>query len=454
MPEQGLRGSKFRLKLIYFLGVTALVVGGFIYYRNSRINDPRPLDNLSLDKVYIITRSYGGQMTRAIRNMMMQQCWAGTFRTTKVAVVEPFSTESTLVNTPQIWSEVSKGKFNTAVRFSDYYDLKYYNKQSMKHKGARLVCWEDFLHEAPRKAIAISIPSHSCSGLSAPDCSYSKSFTSFINSLHKMGFDIINYICLSCHSMPLNLQKFTKLMFGNHNISKISIFMDTWRNYGFTHSWLQVPDHCKLSEEPQHSSDRLIPSSLVVQHSKYYLNRFIKGKNVTTIMLRIERFLTLAATGRSNETVESCLKKTVQVCNKIKSVQDGVFTALDVGKYGSGRMQSERVMSHFGKISVDSIKKNVVLFFKQVYNGTLTLKNWEDTFEKITGGKTERGYIAMVQQNIASESNCLILMGGGSFQQVAAQRYLHNHKDLKNPCLYTVCASNSFTKSLLYRTQV
>ena len=45
-------------------------------------------------------------------------------------------------------------------------------------------------------------------------------------------------------------------------------------------------------------------------------------------------------------------------------------------------------------------------------------------------------YIATLQQSIAAHSDCLILMGGGSFQQLTAVQHIHSHG---KACFHTVC---------------
>ena len=165
-------------------------------------------------------------------------------------------------------------------------------------------------------------------------------------------------------------------------------------------------------------------------------------------MLRIERFLTLAVSGRSNESVESCLKKTISIHDDIVDSMEntGTYVTVDIGKYGSGIMQKEGVVSQFGKGSIESITTSVESIFHHLFDTPLTLEKWENTFVNATNGIVERGYIAMLQQNIASQADCLILMGGGSFQQVAGIQYLNN-RGRRSLCLHTVCVSKSFKKT-------
>lgn len=431
-------------KLLYWFGagmILLAVLFAFVKLRWSSPSSNFPV--LRTKKAYFITQTYGGQMTRAIRNMMVQQCWAGAVQNTNISIIEPFSVESQLLQMPRIWNELGKGFLDYAARFSEYYDMANYNMQSMGVGSAHLISWEEFVHSAPRVAIVVKIPTYSCKKVfahAADQCLYSASFRAYISALTDMGFIVIRNICLKCNT----LHKLEDLLFSNSNNSEVSVFINSWRNFQFVSSFIQVPGHCKLAEKPE-SSNFLIPSSLVMHHSKFYVDNFIRKKSYVGIMLRIERFLTLAASGRSSESIESCLNKTLIVYDKLMSLKRnvGAYITVDIGKYGSGIMQKEGAVAQFGKGSIGFITNLVESVFKHIYNATVTLEDWENTFVNTTGGKLERGYIAMLQRNIASQSDCLILMGGGSFQQVAGFQYLNNKKGAK-PCIHTVCVSNSF----------
>lgn len=431
------------LRKASLLGVIFFIM--LIYYKFKKTVVSQPSVG---GRVYIITQTYGGQMTRAIRNMMVQQCWGGTFQKgERVYIVEPFSSESELIHDPQLWN--GKGYLDTIARFSDYYDMEFYNELSVKKKGVKLISWEVFRDEAPRTVIVVSIPTRRClfdyQILEKKDCVISKKFNLFINGLIGYGFQVNTTICLTCSALqkPMLLQDFRKLLLNRHN--EITIVINSWRNYEFTLSWLQLPQYCRHAESPR-SSDQLVPSSLIINHTRHYLNYFIKKKRIISIMLRIERFLTLSSSGRLNESVQSCLNKTLSIYDTIFSPKtDDTFITVDIGRYGSGIMQNKKEVSFFGKGSIESITESVEYTFNHIYKGKLSLTEWEETFDKSTNGMRERGYIAMLQRNIASESDCLILMGGGSFQQVAAFQYLNNIKQKgMTPFLYTICVADSF----------
>ena len=205
-----------------------------------------------------------------------------------------------------------------------------------------------------------------------------------------------------------------------------------------------------MAEDPI-SSKRLIPSKSVVENTQYYKRHILRSDKVVAVMFRIERFLTLKVSGRSDESVQSCINKALAIHDKIRITNNelsdsGTFLTLDIGRFGSGIMQNEEVVKRFGQDSLKSIRGTVSKAVHDLYNGKYTIKTWEDTFVEASGGIEERGYIAMLQRNIATEADCLILMGGGSFQQVAAFQYIKNHPDPSTRCLHTVCTVDDFAK--------
>ena len=386
-------------------------------------------------------------MTRAVKNLMLQQCWArGAFEAdTNVFVVEPFSNNSELIHGPEIWSELKEGNFRSAARFSDYYNLGHYNMKSVKSNSAELISWEEFILRSPKKAIAITIPMFSCSSeRQNKKCKHSKKFIRMVNSLINNVFDEVAFFCVSCSSssIPFKLQKILSLHF--RKVGSLSIFIDSWRNYAFTRSWLQLPVDCKEVEYAD-SSDRLLPSNVLLNHSIMYQTKYAQGKFQVAVMLRIERFLTLLLSNRSNTTVNACLEEVLSIHDKLKFESTGnTFVAVDIGRYGSGKMQKENQYFQQNSVnSIDNITGAVKIFFNRLYHGYITLSNWEETFPRITNGIVERGYIASLQQNLASQADCLILMGGGSFQEVAGFQYINKHQN-NSLCIHTICTSNKF----------
>ena len=192
---------------------------------------------------------------------------------------------------------------------------------------------------------------------------------------------------------------------------------------------------------------------MVTNHTQYYNKMIIRSQAVVAIMLRIERFLTRQVSGRTKESLALCINKTLDIYDRIKKQRKdvGPFLTLDVGRFGSHVMQSSGAVTKLtsnGEDSVESITSLVENTTRHLYRNRFTLKSWEDTFIEVSGGITEMGYISTLQRSIATEADCLILMGGGSFQQVAAYQYMKSHPNPSSRCVYEVCITQRFDKSL------
>lgn len=410
---------------------------------------------------YIITQTFGGQMTRAIRNMMLQQCWAVNLGRTSY-IVEPFSANSDLYHSSTFWNNTKSGELHDAARFSEFYDLEYYNVKSKGDKSTELVTWEHFLKMAPRHCVVLVIPQQPCRFDSKQaskkkflsNCSFTKVFQDFVTGLKRYNFHVVKIACVYCSVLqsPLTLKELHDELYTGHNFSKVTILMNMWRNFGFMSSWLELPEFCKLSEDPSRST-RLRPSLMVTNHAQYYKNMIIGSHGIVAVMLRIERFLTQQVSGKTKETLTLCVNKTLDIYDRIKKQRKdlGAFLTLDIGRFGSHVMQSSDAVTRLtanGEDSMESISSLVENTIRHLYKSRFTLKSWENTFIEATGGITEMGYIAMLQRTIATEADCLILMGGGSFQQVAAHQYMKNHPNPSSQCVYKVCVTPSFDKYL------
>ena len=69
---------------------------------------------------------------------------------------------------------------------------------------------------------------------------------------------------------------------------------------------------------------------------------------------------------------------------------------------------------------VDGLTEKSKQLLNSLFNNELSFSEWEESFTRATGGVGNSGYIqAALQRTLASRAKCLILIGGGTFQDLA-----------------------------------
>ena len=141
-------------------------------------------------------------------------------------------------------------------------------------------------------------------------------------------------------------------------------------------------------------------------------------------MARIENIY-----AKPHQKFSECVEKAVQI-KEILSTNHGLsktFLAMDVGKYGST------------SIGADKTLKQGQTLFKSLYEEKWTFEEWERMFSNISSSDNP-AYVANLQRTIASKATCLILIGGGSFQEQAEQWHReYFHSGQSEQCVYTIC---------------
>ena len=443
-------------------------------FEAERVSEPNDEPILLLDltrgggsnhpgSVHMISRSYGGQMTRAMKNMLLHQCWAGSFAS-NVHVVEPFSAKSSLYHSQSIWHEVESGGVTSAARLSDYFDMGAFNKLSKEHYYASIMRWEDFLRHAPSSIVAVAAPETvSCEGRKllsqsnassailvgpyeelAETCTLSSQYRNFLAGLQKYNFTATTLVCIQCSSWnaPIELSEIRDAVYKYANRSEnLTLTFSMWRNYASV-GLLRMPEHCKHSDR---LAGQVVSSHNLMNQSQYYIQHFVKSTPYISVMIRVERFLTQKNSGRMNESFTSCLNRAIEkyeLHRKNRAIP-GVFVTLDIGKFGSGELQGTSKQLSRRKFGREGWSVAVDTAFKHFFSERWTFSEWESSFVEASGGIEERGYIALLQRTIAISGDCLILFGGGKFQEVALQQFKAAYAGTSKLCLEAVCTEKT-----------
>ena len=172
------------------------------------------------------------------------------------------------------------------------------------------------------------------------------------------------------------------------------------------------------------------PSKMLLQHAKNYEDTYLQSKNTLTIMVRLE-YNNLR---HKKDPASRCFESVTKIIK-----QHGTYPlmiAVDVGVHGSNSFNLF-VKGQSSLHKAITLLKSIIPIW---LNKQFSFEEWEESFVKSANGIINPGYIAALQRIIATRADCLVLVGGGNFQELALRGYLHQHEDRRKLCLQFICA--------------
>ena len=360
----------------------------------------------------MLAEVYSDQVTMGASNVMDLQCWAGQLN---MKVVEPFLNKSFF----------RTGPFPDSLRFSNTFNITYWNGFCEKRHFGSLISWKQFLCQAPRSLILVYIKFQS----------YEVCHVSGRNWTNMHGFTVVKRACIDMTTDVLTTADFNSQIFGKfapHNVTVL--FLHSWkgirRGQEISMKRLVLNDTiCGGILRNMYPSDirsinwtklnenvALFPSNKVLNHTEEYTRRYLHNNNYIAVMVRMEHFLRGLRSDWHTDcgtSINACVDKAISLWEDMrrKSGLHVTFLASDMGRYGTQVQQVPQ--------------KYVTKIFRTLINSTL--EEYQTSFETVTGkNSTERGYISVLQKTLASRAKCLLLLGGGSFQA----HTLHLYKEL------------------------
>jgi len=380
--------------------------------------------------VILVTR-YAEQQVGAAMNMFSLQKWA---KTVGASVVEPFIQNSEF-RLPIISSQDS---LNRRLQFSDYFDIDTWNKMSILNNGTPLISFETFLQYKPKKYIFVTIinnpkmvkrSTHVNEELfEEPLCQdtfdwFNTKYDFYINQL--LQVQVARKVCLSFYTTRMNIEDFTNIIYGDLDPTDAMVWIQIWK--GFSKN-----NRVKIYQEHFHRNNKslsmLKTSKRISDDSQKYIKKYLTSDSYTAISIRTVVRAKFMPNADHILFFQNCIGKLEEVISSISN--NTVFMAMDLGRFGDSI--AERFIN---KTVINFIEQKV---FQTVYNNSLTMKKWEQSFIQATNGITDSGYIAAMQRTILENSRCLIMFGGRSnFQRSLLLTYKEKHGN--QSCVYEVC---------------
>ena len=444
------------------MAVTVVIVSTILYYSastssyhntaamflserlNNQVNPSLRRSYGSADFGYVVTLRYTGQQGTGIQALMSLQCFIGSLNLS-MYILEPSMTRTSF------GSSMSQIHNSSSLKFSDMFDVTHFNEASRTMGFAEIRSESEFQMNAPKDVILVE----SFRSIESPvtlvwtskdkgDC--------YSDQRVPNGYCIRRVVSVTGkRDIKVSYQIFTEdelfsVVLGPWSPKDVTLVFKEWHTPWYVSSRsLSNPSHCKdirsVSTETQFHT-----SSTLLADAQRYEDHFLgSAKDKLAIMFRVERmmiYLTILKNRKKIDKIETsvtkCLNKVVDIAEE-RWKKNGFsipLVTLDLGKYGSISWRDRNVAV------ARNITEQAKFTLSKLFHNQWTFSEWEDSFSQMATISTSSGYIAALQRTLASRADCLVLVGGGYFQELALNDYKRSHPEKSTWCIYVVCAIN------------
>lgn len=427
---------------------------------------PANVGNHSENKLYTIVLFFTGQQASGIQALINLQCQAHSLELPMI-ILEPVICHNKFKAMPSVelnetlvpvMDQLPSVDETMMPWFSDLFDLQIFNQMSSDMGYPELAARDYFFETAPKKIVFVflyeeenvargeivrlwpihnSFVDHCFDPLSSqlnPDHLYQ------IYRVIQKGFCVIKVILYG-------IVRGEELIFTESQLRRYMLY-NSKRSYGdFTlvfNIWMPkfvVPGYKgrECIHLGYHSTKGQIqPSKQLLSSAKYYEDYFLKSNgNHLSLMIRLEHVYTFLHRPRSQYgkwTVKKCLNSAFEKATDLQKIKafGKPFVALDIGRFGS------ETLGLMDSASINNDMELINSLLSSVCDGEWNVTFWEESFIQAARGIEDSSYIAALQWTIASKAECLILVGGGKFQELTLRKYMSS-RDIASWCVYMYC---------------
>ena len=406
----------------------------------SKIVNDTSKSNETLEYInYAICSSFWEQQTNALYNMWSFQKWANItgFRT-----LEPFAQNSTLNFTNQILYNYN---FSNSLLFSDYYDLKFWNKMTKNYGIRPLEKWSEYAYSTLRETVvAILIYVASQGGVFVDDdidknnkcVEVKKEFYSqhafFFN---KLQIEVVRNVCFVFkHPFSLSLLQFNSYII----LDNVNVWFSEWR--GIWHNRIHINDHKELERTyggKEKIQTMVKASSTIIRDSRKYVNVYLNAdfNKYTTVAFRTGNRKTLLVVQNkysrkdANEYFYKCAEEVKNALLKYPS--NHTFLSIDLGRFGD--------LTAYKYFQINDDGNKLFKLMLNIVYGNKSIDEYHNELIRAANGIEDSGYIGAMQRTIAENRERLIVVGGYSnFQASMVEKFQAKNQGCQD-CVIPIC---------------
>ena len=369
---------------------------------------------------YVFSVVYWEQLASSACNIMSLQCWAGS-QTPPMLVVQPYYSNGWPRTVPYP---------SRVVTLSDLLDVDRWNAVSSRENYATLVNWRQYRANAPRDLIIVKViywwlntsDSRGIDRNSRLESGCSDEYFQIADNFFTV-FTVVRKVCINLsYGDILTLEEFNSRIFGGFSPGSVSVIFKEWRGISARNKFriIMNDSHCEWHYVPMRHA--WSPSAKIKVAAGQYIERFLRNSEYVALMLRLE----WAVRGHNMTYLNDVLTR---VLGKLDDVQKRAgtnitFLTADVGRFGSSTLGA----------SSSILWTAFTGFFEQLFNDTMSVTQWENSFELISGTE-DHDFIAMLQSTVVSRAKCVIFVGHGNFQKHTKFMYEELHGNEPTHCV-------------------
>ena len=381
----------------------------------------------------LMSLDYGEQFSNALVCLSDLQCWANTVGITKV--MEPFiqlSSASTFHFLPK----------SNALTLGDLIDIDAWNKMSLKRSLSTLVSLKTFLDNAVKETVFVQVKFgsfyFSCQSMGVIRK------TRWYKNLSSKGFRIIDTICVDfkkepehCMSAESFQDKILNKTVPGHNVSVVfNIWTGIRNTKGNDDLRVCLKDsHCNdvrravrlemvPSKPPNVQSNfnitrntifaPFIPSRRVSNCVDRFKSEFMSGGQYVAVMIRSEKLSNsiISSPQAWNKCMTTVLSDWKNVLANTTNLKTLFFT--DASAHGSTTLNN----------------KQAIRFSRELEHSLHLEHHLSEVNQYLerTSGSKNSVFIASLHRDIIARAKCVIMVGGGVFQQMTLHTFAYIHR--------------------------